>query len=188
MIKNTKNIAEHKFVVLFLLFSTLVFQAQTTKVERILEDFYGNKNVLVASHRAAHKKYPENSIKAINECIRLGIDIVELDVRQTKDGELIIMHDNTVDRTTNGTGEVHNLNFESLEKLYLIFDGEVTSEKIPTFEDVLKITKGNIIIDVDFKEDSVDAVNKTYALIKEYGMENQIIFFLSNYKQVPSIT
>lgn len=182
--KNTKHPVLNKLIALFILFSTLGLYAQTTKADVILNDFYGNKDILVASHRAAHQKYPENSIKAIKECIRLGVDIVELDVRQTKDGELVIMHDKTVDRTTNGTGEVNSLTFNELNKLYLLFNNEESGEKIPRFEDVLKETKNRILIDIDFKEDSIDAVNKTYALIKKYDMEDQILFFIHDYKHI----
>ncbi|WP_175489802.1 glycerophosphodiester phosphodiesterase family protein [Algibacter lectus] len=170
---------------LFCLFLDFEIQAQTTRVDSILIDFHDNKNVLVASHRAAHQEYPENSIKAIEECIRLGVDIVELDIRQTKDGEIIIMHDSTVDRTTNGKGKVDELNWNYLQNLNLLFKEKETSEKIPSFEDVLKVTKGKILIDVDFKASSVDAISKTYALIKEYGMEDQILFYLYDYEKIP---
>lgn len=80
---------------------------QTTKADSILYDFNNNpEKILVAAHRATHQNYPENSIAAILESIRLGVDIIELDVRATKDGKLVVIHDRTVVRTTNGTGKV----------------------------------------------------------------------------------
>ncbi|MDN3667580.1 glycerophosphodiester phosphodiesterase family protein [Algibacter miyuki] len=183
--KNTKIIIISKILVLFCFFLDFGIQAQTTSVDRILIDFHDNKHVLVASHRAAHQEYPENSIKAIEECIRLGVDIVELDLRQTKDGEIIVMHDSTVDRTTNGNGRVDDLNWNDLQNLNLIFKGKETNEKIPSFEDVLKVTKEKILIDVDFKANSIDAISKTYALIEEYGMESQVLFYLYDYEKIP---
>lgn len=184
MFKTTSSITAHRLLMLFLFFSTLILQAQEGKVDGILEDFYGNRDVLVASHRAAHQKYPENSIAAIKECIRLGVDIVELDVRQTRDGVLLIMHDKTIDRTTNGSGDVKKLNWSVLQKVQLLQNGEISSEKIPTFEEVLKVAKGNIIIDIDFKANSTEAVNKTYELIQKYEMENQVLFYLYDYTKI----
>src|SRR5215218_7165785 len=61
-----------------------------------------NGDVLVAAHRAAHAKYPENSIDAIREAVRLNVDIIEIDVKVSKDGVPFLMHDRTMDRTTNG--------------------------------------------------------------------------------------
>ncbi|WP_147677910.1 glycerophosphodiester phosphodiesterase family protein [Algibacter pacificus] len=170
-----------------LLFLSFATQAQATKVDSILSNFYANKDVLVASHRGAHQNYAENSISAINECIRLGVDIVELDVRETKDGELIIMHDRLIDRTTNGTGKIIDLTWSELQKFNLVVNGKASSEKIPTLEEVLKITKGKIIIDIDFKADSEEAIKNTLALIKKYGMHEQILFFLYDYKQIPLV-
>ena len=64
-----------------------------------------NGEVMVASHRAAHAKYPENSIDAIREAIRLQVDIIEIDVKVSKDGVPFLMHDRTMNRTTNGKGD-----------------------------------------------------------------------------------
>jgi len=73
-----------------------------------------SKVVLVASHRAAHIIYPENSILSIKEAIRLGVDIVELDVKVTKDGVPVLMHDGTIDRTTTGSGKPSDYTYEEL--------------------------------------------------------------------------
>ncbi|MEM7658856.1 MAG: glycerophosphodiester phosphodiesterase family protein, partial [Bacteroidota bacterium] len=61
-------------------------------------------HVLAVSHRGDWRYAPENSLMAVQRCIDLGVDIVEIDVRMTKDGHLVAMHDKTVDRTTNGSG------------------------------------------------------------------------------------
>ena len=64
------------------------------------------KNIYVAAHRGWCAKYPENTMEAFRAAVELGVDQIELDVRVTRDGELVIIHDATVDRTTNGTGKV----------------------------------------------------------------------------------
>lgn len=76
-----------------------------------------SKNVLVASLRAVHHELPENSIPAIKEGIRLGVDIIETDVKISKDGIPMLMHDGKVDRTTNGKGNLEDQNYEELRKL-----------------------------------------------------------------------
>ena len=70
-------------------------------------------------HRGCWRLAPENSIKAIEECIRIGVDMVEIDVRRTKDGHLVVIHDRSVQRTTNGKGLVAELTLEELQKLRL---------------------------------------------------------------------
>ena len=72
-----------------------------------------SKNVLVASHRAVHHELPENSLPAIKEAIRLGVDIIEIDVKVSKDGIPMLMHDGKVDRTTTGKGDLETQNLRS---------------------------------------------------------------------------
>ena len=76
-------------------------------------------DVMVTAHRACWRYSPENSLKGIEECINMGVDMIEIDVRMSKDGHLIVIHDETVDRTTNGKGEVADLTLNELRKLKL---------------------------------------------------------------------
>ncbi|WP_315823721.1 glycerophosphodiester phosphodiesterase family protein [Paraflavitalea speifideaquila] len=107
--------------------------------------------VLVAAHRGAHLEAPENSMAAFRKAIDLGIDIIELDVRCTKDGVLVCMHDKTVNRTTNGKGAVDSFTFEEIRQLRLKHNGQVTDEQIPTLEEALLLAKGKILVDLDIK-------------------------------------
>jgi hypothetical protein len=79
----------------------------TTVVDSIhqLEDSKSSR-VLVVAHRTCWRNAPENTLQAIEHCIKVGVDMVEIDVRKTKDGELVVIHDETLDRTTNGAGLV----------------------------------------------------------------------------------
>lgn len=74
-----------------------------------------NKEIIVVAHRGDWRHAPENSLQAIKNCIDMGVDMVEIDIRKTKDGQLVLMHDGTVDRTTNGKGRVSDLTLESLK-------------------------------------------------------------------------
>ena len=71
-------------------------------------------NIWVAAHRGWCSKYPENTMEAIKAAVEVGVDQIETDIRVTKDGELVLFHDPTVDRTTNGTGKVIDYTLEEL--------------------------------------------------------------------------
>lgn len=147
------------------------------------------KSLHVAAHRGAHLEQPENSIAAIEEAIRLGASVVEVDVRATKDGVLVLMHDKTVNRTTTGQGEVAKHTYAELQQLHLRkkANGEASDHVIPTLSEALRVAKGKIIIDLDFKEDRKEFIKKTYALVEQDGMEDQVLFFLYDYKDMPKI-
>lgn len=114
------------FVKLFFL-AVLLFPAgckttsATTSLPHILKEFHdpASKTVLVAAHRGAHKGNFENSIASTLRSIELGVDIIEVDVRTTKDGKLVLMHDSSIDRTTTGEGKVGDLTFEQIRKYRL---------------------------------------------------------------------
>ena len=158
--------------------------AQASNLDSILKDFYQNHDrILVASHRAAHTDYPENSLAAMREAIRIGVDIIEADVRETKDSVLIIMHDKDINRTTTGKGLVKDLTYAELQQFYLLHNGKPTLEKIPTFEEALNIAKDKIMLDIDYKADGERAARNTYRAIEKTKTEKQVLFFLYDYKE-----
>ncbi|MDN3546729.1 glycerophosphodiester phosphodiesterase family protein [Mucilaginibacter aquaedulcis] len=159
-----------------------------TKADKLTDIFINHpEQIMVAAHRAVHTHYPENSLGALQEAIRLGIDIVELDIRQTKDHVLVIMHDDKVDRTTNGKGNLVDFTYQQLMELRLVQNGKPTDEKVPTLEQVLKMAKGKILVDIDFKLGDEDALKRTYKTIEETQITNQVLFFLYQYKNTPSV-
>lgn len=185
MNSNLKTIL-YRATLVFTLFLGFFTNAQNSQLDLILNDFNNHpEHILVAAHRATNPHYPENSLAAIEESIAIGVDIVEIDIRKSKDGELVIMHDKTIDRTTNGKGKVDDYSLAELKQFNLMFQGQATTEQIPTFEEVLQLTKGKILLDVDFKLEDEASVQQTYALIEKYGMGNQIIFFLYDYPETP---
>lgn len=118
---------------------------------------FDKDEVLIAAHRGCWKGSSENSLDAIEKCISLGVSIVELDVRKTKDNVLILMHDETVDRTTNGKGAVEDLTWAEISRLRLKAEngvsGEITERSVPTFVAAIKAAKDRIIVNVDAKAD-----------------------------------
>ena len=147
------------------------------------------KSLHIVAHRGAHLEQPENSIAAIEEAIRQGVSVVEVDVRATKDGVLVLMHDKTLNRTTTGDGEVSKHTFNEIRQLRLRTkaNGEASEYAVPTLEEALRIAKGKIIVDLDFKEDRKEFIEKTYDLVEKEGMEDEVLFFLYDYKDMPRI-
>jgi len=132
-----------------------------------------NKEVIVVAHRADWRHAPENSLQAIQNCINMGVDMVEIDVRETKDGELVLMHDITIDRTTTGQGLVKEWTLDSLKNLFLKDGlGVATPNKIPTLREALILTKDKILVNLD---KSYAIFDKCYKIIKETGTQDQVI-------------
>ena len=140
-----------------------------------------NKLVVIA-HRGDHMEVPENTLAAYEKAIELGADFIETDLRTTKDGQLVIMHDATVDRMTNGKGKIKDLNYKQVKELKVINKNKpgTTEYSIPTFTDVLNTCKGKIGIYLDFKDADPE---KVFALIKEAGMERNVIVYLNKEEQ-----
>lgn len=155
--------------------------AQTSNIRDILHDFDNKpQTILVTAHRAAHQTHPENSIAAIKDAIQTGADIVEIDVRSTKEGVLVLMHDKTINRMTGDTGLVSDFTLQQLREKRLLFNGKPTDELIPTLKEALEAAHGYIMVDIDFKLDSVSQAMKVFRQIEETQTENQVIFFIYN--------
>jgi len=93
----------------------------------------------IFAHRGSKGTHPENTLASFKEAVRVGSDGIELDVHLTKDGHLVVIHDETVDRTTNGTGEIRNLTLAEIKAMDAgsWFHNKYAGEKIPTLEEVL---------------------------------------------------
>lgn len=103
---------------------------------------------LVVAHRGASAYEPENTLRAIRRAIEIGADVVEIDVRLTKDGYPVVIHDETVDRTTNGSGLVNEFSLDELRKL-----DAGKGEKIPLLSEVLDLVAGKIDVFIEIKVD-----------------------------------
>lgn len=167
------------YSVLFFFFLGLTsVRAQVDEIRKHFLDA-GSDVVLVAAHRAAHNIYPENSIPSIKEAIRLGVDIAELDVKVSKDGVPVLMHDGTIDRTTTGKGKPSEYTYEELKQFRLIHKGDTTNEMIPTFNQALKLIKGKIMVDIDLKTDQLAPIIE---VIRKNNCEDHVFFFDNDYE------
>ena len=104
------------------------------------------QKVIVTSHRGAGSLEPENTLRAMQRAIALGVDQIETDVQLTRDGYLVLMHDPTVDRTTNGTGEIAELTLAEIRQ----FDAGL-GERVPTLEEALTVTQKKMVLQIELK-------------------------------------
>jgi len=130
--------------------------------------------VMVVAHRGDWTHAPENSIPAIKNAIHAGVDIVEIDVRMTKDKVLVLMHDRTIDRTTTGKGKLSEWTLDSLRTQYLKNDsGKPTLHKVPTLEEALLITRGKVLVNLD---KCSRHINKIADILNKTGTHKHVIF------------
>ena len=111
-----------------------------------IDNFDYFQNMLKIGHRGARGYAPENTLKSFQKAIELGVDAIELDVQICKSGELVVIHDDAVDRTTNGSGLVKKLKLKDLKKLDA---GE--GERIPTLEEVFDLVNRQVKINIELK-------------------------------------
>lgn len=139
-------------------------------------------NLVVIAHRGDHTKVPENTIASLKEAIKSGADYAEIDLRTTKDGHLVLQHDATVDRMTNGTGKIKDLTLSEIQQLKVNNKNKPSKKvyRIPTFEEVLKTCKNKINIYLDFKDADVA---ETFRQIQAAGMENQVVVYVNSIPQ-----
>lgn len=138
------------FLLTVFLSSCILAGAQNNNKVSLLRSKRSTDYVWVAAHRADYVFAPENSIQALENAIYFGADLIETDVRLTKDGHVIMMHDYTVDRMTNGTGRVSNLTLEEIKALRLKNNwGGATDYQVPTLEEFIQVAKGKVCLYLD---------------------------------------
>lgn len=137
---------------------------------------------MVSAHRGGpYSGFPENSLEAFQNVINHTPSIIELDVAITKDSILVLMHDNTLDRTTTGKGKVSDFTYEEIKSLNLVdLDGEETGFLVPTFAEALEWSKGRALLTVDVKREVpfemiIEEIKKQkaepYAAVITYSVE-----------------
>ena len=124
------------------------------KLHSKLLDHRKNAPLMIAAHRGQWREYPENSTAAINEAIEDGAEIIEIDVQLTADGVPVLMHDSTVNRTTNGTGKVSDFTMAQIKELRLKEGlggqtAELTEHTVPTLEEAMLAAKDRAIVNLD---------------------------------------
>jgi len=123
----------------------------------------------IIGHRGCAGLEPENTIRAFKKAIKIGVDFIEFDVRMTKDKQLVVIHDNKVDRTTNGKGYVKDFTLEEIRKL-----DAGKSEKMPTFKEVIDLLKNQEPrMAIEIKEP--ETLNKILEIIQKNKLEKRVL-------------
>ncbi|AYC28686.1 glycerophosphodiester phosphodiesterase [Paenisporosarcina cavernae] len=135
----------------------------------------------IIAHRGSSGTYPENTLAAFQAAANLRVDGVEFDVHMTKDGELVVIHDETIDRTTNGGGYIKDFTYKELRQYDAgsWFSPTFANEKIPALEEVLSIFKEtNMTVNVELKSDIVPyegMTERVLRMVHDFDMEEQVI-------------
>jgi glycerophosphoryl diester phosphodiesterase len=155
--------------------STKYLHKQLSMHKVIKQLRFPDKNtVLISAHRGDWRNAPENSIQGLENCIKIGVDIVEFDLRKTKDGHLIVLHDETLDRTTTGKGKASDYTLAEIRKLKLRDGaGHATNHDIPTFEEFLTVAKGRVVVCID---KAFSYIGQAMKIVSEMNMIDQIIY------------
>lgn len=141
------------------------------------------KKPIVIGHRGAAAHAPENTLHSFQIALKMGADMIELDVHETNDGELVCMHDYDVGRTTNRTGLIGEMTLSQIKELDI-----EDSHKVPTLREVLEFSKGKIAVNIEIKV--LDIEMKIAQLINEFSMLDEIIvssFFHETLSKIKSI-
>lgn len=154
----------------------------------ILGSFDGVK---ISAHRGYSAKAPENTLPAFQEAIDSLADFVELDVQLTKDGEIIVLHDSNLVRTTGVNKFIWNMTFEKVRSLDAggWFSKEYAGTQIPTLEEAIQLCKGKIRMNIEIKSNShfTDLEEKVVALIQKYGIQKQCVVQSTDYSAMVKV-
>ena len=123
--------------------------------------------VLIIGHRGAAGLEPENTLRSFKRALELGVDYIETDVHLTKDGHPVLIHDETVDRTTDGTGPVKGFTLDEIRKL-----DAGRGEKVPTLQELLDLAKGKVGLHIELKDPK--AYEIVIRTVEENGIEEEV--------------
>ncbi|UCZ53877.1 glycerophosphodiester phosphodiesterase [Bacillus shivajii] len=146
-----------------------------------------NRQTKIFAHRGSSSTHPENTMEAFQAALQYGADGIELDVQLTKDGVPVVIHDEKVDRTTNGNGWVKDLTYNELKQLDAgsWFDPSFSHTKIPRLEDVLNwLVQTPLLLNIELKNGFIrypEIEKKVLDLVHRYNMQNRVIFSSFNH-------
>ncbi|MDK2807369.1 MAG: glycerophosphoryl diester phosphodiesterase [Clostridiales bacterium] len=147
-------------------------------------DYLNLDAIKVTSHRGFSKQVPENTLPAIEKAIEEQVDFVEVDVRETKDGELVLLHDSSLKRTCGLNKNIWNVTYEEVSRLDAgKWKGkEYEGVRVPTLREVLELCKGRVSLNLDLKyhNEKEKMEEKVVSLIQEYDMEWQCVITSTN--------
>lgn len=142
--------------------------------------YASERHIPVLGHRGIAARYPENTLPSFEAAIRLGVDLIEFDVNVTRDGELVVIHDNTIDRTSDHTGRTRAYTLKELKTFdfsyrFPAFRGTA----IPTLREVLELVTSaapdTLLLNVEIKDMAHETVDQTVRMLREYGLSERSV-------------
>lgn len=157
-----------------------------------------NMGILTKTQITAHRGYsavaPENTLSAFEEAVKIGADYIELDVQLTADEQLVVFHDKTIERTTDGEGELSKMTYEELQqysagKWFSKDGGEFDEQKISLLSEVLEDVGDDILLNIEIKNhgDVKKTAEKTVEVIEEYGIERSCYITSFSYTALKTV-
>jgi glycerophosphoryl diester phosphodiesterase len=183
----------HVFLVVFMWICSPTIHAQEQMMDLPVSLYSDNGDgFVIIGHRGASAYHPENTMSAFRAAYEMGAEMIELDVTLSKDGIPVVIHDETLDRTTTGQGSVSDHTLEELKTLDAgsWFSDEHAGEPIPTLEEVLEFAKGKISVNIEIKTEAVTdeawggIEQKAWELVKKYEMEDYVLFSSFDYRAI----
>lgn len=148
-----------------------------------IEKIYDESYVLVDGHRGVHARFPQNTLLSFGKAIELGVDMIEFDVNMTADGVPVVIHNNTVDDTTNGTGAVRSFTLKQLKALDAgcrFGDGSFAGQglTIPTLEELADFClPHDLLLNCEIKDYNVDCMDETLRVLSSFpGLMERMVF------------
>ncbi len=135
----------------------------------------------IIAHRGDRAFAPENTLASFRQAAEKGADAIEFDVKLTSDGKVVVLHDQTVDRTTNGRGDISRLSLAAVRELdaSVTFPGSFLGEKIPTLAEVFETVGQKLYLNVELTNYSTPGdtlVPKVVELVKKHGLQERVLF------------
>jgi glycerophosphoryl diester phosphodiesterase len=158
---------------------------QSKRVEEKRVPYWkGRFPVMVVAHRGFSGAAPENTLAAFRKAIEAGSDMIELDVHLSKDGKIVVIHDETLERTTNGQGRVVDHPLKEIKRLDAgsWFSPQFAGERIPILQEVLSLAQGKVPVNIEIKNPThgkyslAELTEKAHQEVKRAEMLNQVIF------------
>ncbi len=135
---------------------------------------------IVVAHRGGAFLGPENTLLCIEKGIEAGAEWIEIDVHLSKDGKVVVCHDDEVDRTTNGEGVISEMTYDQIRALKVVDDaGNVTDQYVPLLHEVLELIKGRakLLLEIKYTKHTLEGIEKACLdCVKEYGMLDHVVF------------
>ena len=164
---------------------------------KTLTELYAEKRCVATAHRGASGLYPENTLLAMTKAVELGADLIEFDLRLTKDGIPVLLHDTTIDRTSTGTGKPGDHTLAELRQFNFSIFCSIWGERlekpsyaamaIPTFEDVLGALHNKVCMNIQVYDSSEEALTKICALYRKYDMFDKGFLAMSSFEAAEAV-